>query len=83
MKKSLLLLGAILIVGCSTDSANTSTETNCDCGVVVQSTTYNIPDGNGGVITASNFIVRNNCTQLTKNVYNVSGTIVTGTQWCN
>jgi hypothetical protein len=86
MKKSLLLLGAIILVGCSTDSENVSTPTNstdCNCGVVVQSVSYNIPDNNGGVLTFSNFIVRNNCTQLTKTVSGVSGVITTGTQWCN
>jgi len=84
MKKSLLLLGAIILVGCSTDSENVPTNsTDCNCGVVVQSVSYNIPDNNGGVLTFSNFIVRNNCTQLTKTVSGVSGVITTGTQWCN
>ena len=90
MKKSLLLLGAIILVGCSTDSANVpantnvpNTSTDCNCGVVIQSVSYNIPDNNGGVLTFSNFVVRNNCTQLTKNVNNVSGVITTGSQWCN
>jgi len=86
MKKSLLLLGAIILVGCSTDSVNVPTPTNstdCNCGVVVQSVSYNIPDNNGGVLTFSNFIVRNNCTQLTKTVSGISGVITTGSQWCN
>jgi len=90
MKKSLLLLGAFILVGCSTDSDNASdntdvpdASTDCNCGVVVQSMSYNIPNNNGGVLTFSNFIVRNNCTQLTKTVSNVSGVILVGSQWCN
>jgi hypothetical protein len=83
MKKSLLLLGAIFLVGCSTDSANAPTTTDCNCGVVVQSMSYNIPDNNGGVLTFSTLTVRNNCTQLTKTVSGVSGVISTGSQWCN
>ena len=90
MKKTILLLGAIILVGCSTDSTDSSdntnvqnTSTNCNCGVVVQSMSYNIPNNNGGVLTFSNFTVRNNCTQLTKTVSNVSGVIAVGSQWCN
>ena len=85
MKKTLLLLGAIFLVGCSTDSTNSNppSTTDCNCGIVVQSMSYNIPDNNGGVLTFSTLIVRNNCTQLTKTVSGVSGVIATGSQWCN
>ena len=81
--KKIILLFSILLVSCSTDSKSNSNSTNCDCGVIVQTTSYNIPDGNGGVNTFSNFIVRNNCTQLTKSVYNNPGVAVVGNQWCN
>ena len=87
MKKSVLLLGAIILVGCSKDSAHTpttpATSTNCNCGVVVQSMSYNIPNNNGGVIVQSTITVRNNCTQLTKTVSGISGVVATGGQWCN
>ena len=80
MKKSALLLGAIFLVGCSTDSPST---TDCDCGVVIQRMYYNIPDNNGGVIVQSTITVRNNCTQLTKTVSGISGIVQNGSQWCN
>jgi hypothetical protein len=83
MKKSLLFLGAIFLVGCSTDSSDSSNTTDCNCGVVVQSMSYNIPNNNGGVIVQSTITVRNNCTSLTKTVSGISGTVRTGTQWCN
>jgi hypothetical protein len=83
MKKSLLLLGAIFLVGCSTDSNDSSSTTDCNCGVVVQSMSYNIPNNNGGVIVQSTITVRNNCTQLTKTVSGISGVVSNGSQWCN
>jgi hypothetical protein len=78
-----MLLGVLLFSCTPSESTPPANTTDCNCGVVVQSVSYNIPDNNGGVLTFSNFIVRNNCTQLTKNVYNVSGVITTGSQWCN
>ena len=82
-----MLLGVLLFSCTPSDSTPVSNSptntTDCNCGVVVQSMSYNIPDNNGGVLTFSNFIVRNNCTQLTKNVNNVPGVITTGSQWCN
>jgi hypothetical protein len=83
MKKSVLLLGAIFLVGCSTDSANAPSTTDCNCGVVVQTMSYNIPNNNGGVIVQSTITVRNNCTQLTKTVSGISGVVSNGSQWCN
>lgn len=59
MKKSVLLLGAIILASCSTDSANNTDTTDCDCGVVVQTMSYNIPNNNGGVIVQSTITVRN------------------------
>ena len=83
MKKSVLLLGAIILASCSTDSANDTDTTDCDCGVVVQTMSYNIPNNNGGVIVQSTITVRNNCTQLTKTVSGISGVVANGSQWCN
>lgn len=86
MKKSLLLLGAIFLVGCSTDSSNPSNPSNttdCNCGVVIQSMSYNIPDNHGGVIVQSTITVRNNCTSLTKTVSGISGVVANGSRWCN
>jgi len=71
------------LFGCTpSDSSIPANTTNCNCGVVVQSMSFNIPDNNGGVIVQSTIIVRNNCTQLTKTVSGISGTVATGAQWC-
>jgi len=73
------------LFGCTPSDSTPSTpntSTNCNCGVVVQSMSFNIPDNHGGVIVQSTIIVRNNCTQLTKTVSGISGTVTTGAQWC-
>lgn len=78
----LISLG-MLLFSCTPSESNSSADTtNCNCGVVVQSMSFNIPDNNGGVIVQSTIIVRNNCTQVTKTVSGISGTVATGTQWC-
>jgi hypothetical protein len=78
-----LMILNVLLFSCTPSETTSDTSTNCDCGVVVQSMSYNIPDNNGGVIVQSTIIVRNNCTQLTKTVNGVSGVVVNGSQWCN
>jgi hypothetical protein len=77
----LIALGMLLFSCTPADS--TGDTSNCRCGVVVQSMSYNIPNNNGGVIVQSTITVRNNCTQLTKTVSGISGTVATGSQWCN
>lgn len=84
MKKILTtILVGVLLFSCTPSESTTPTNTtDCNCGVVVQSMSYNIPDNQGGVITQSTIIVRNNCTQLTKTVSGISGIVTTGSQWC-
>lgn len=78
----LLVTLSISLFSCtSEDSAPAPLD--CKCGVVVQSTSFNVINGTGGVTVLSTIIVRNNCTQLTKTVSNISGTVVKGSQWCN
>ena len=74
------------LFGCTPSDSTPSTpntSTNCNCGTVVQSMSYNIPDNNGGVIVKSTITVRNNCTQLTNTVSGISGVVTNGSQWCN
>lgn len=71
------------LFGCTPADSTPSTSTDCNCGVVVQTMSYNIPDNHGGVIVQSTIIVRNNCTQLTKTVSGISGVVANGIQWCN
>jgi hypothetical protein len=78
----LISLGMLLFSCTPSESSTSADTTNCNCGVVVQSMSFNIPDNNGGVIVQSTIIVRNNCTQLTKTVSGISGTVATGAQWC-
>jgi hypothetical protein len=84
---SLIALGAMLFSCTPSDSTHTpnnpTNSTNCNCGVVIQSMSYNIPNNNGGVIVQSTIIVRNNCTQITKTVSGISGVVANGSQWCN
>jgi hypothetical protein len=81
MKKAVFIIGVLLLASCS--KPEESVPVDCKCGVVVQSTSFNVINGNGGVTVLSTIIVRNNCTQLTKTVSNISGTVKNGSQWCN
>jgi thioredoxin-related protein len=80
--KILLVALSISLLSCTSDDSATST-LDCKCGVVVQSTSFNVINGNGGVTVLSTIIVRNNCTELTKTVSGISGTVAKGSQWCN
>jgi hypothetical protein len=77
-----MLLGVLLFSCTPSEPTPPANTTDCNCGVVVQSMSYNIPDNQGGVIVQSTIIVRNNCTQLTKTVSGISGIVATGSQWC-
>lgn len=80
----MLIALSMLLFSCTpSESSAPANTTDCNCGVVVQSMSYNIPNNNGGVIVQSTITVRNNCTQLTKTVSGISGTVATGTQWCH
>jgi flagellar basal body L-ring protein FlgH len=66
---------------CSTDEQETS-NTDCNCGEVIQSTSFNVVNGQGGVNVFSVIKIKNNCTaeviQTQRN-----GNIVVGSQICD
>lgn len=82
MKKSIIILAmALMSFSCSTEEA-TNNNTDCDCGVVTFSQSFNVINGSGGVNTFSVIKVKNNCTeQITQT--QVNGTINVGSQYCN
>ena len=74
MKKILLLLAAITIVSCSTE---TTEEGDCNCGKVIQSTSFNAL---GNVFSV--FTVHNNCTGIDKQIQR-NGIVKVGTIICD
>jgi len=85
MKKSILILAvAMSSLSCSTDS-NTPTEnppTDCNCGQVIQSSPFNIVNGQGGISVFSVIKIKNNCTGEIVQIQR-DGNIPVGVQICN
>lgn len=79
MKKTILILAMALMSSCSTDE---TTNTDCNCGEVIQSTSFNVVNGQGGVYTFSIIKLKNNCTQEIIDA-EVNGVVPVGTQYCN
>jgi hypothetical protein len=80
MKKAILILAvAMASLSCSTDS---NTPPNCDCGVVTQSTSFNVVNGQGGVSVFSVIKIKNNCTGEVIQTQR-DGNISVGSQICN
>ena len=73
MKKIFLLLTAILLISCSKDE----TPPDCDCGIVIQSNSFNALGNQFSVFT-----VRNNCTGIEKQTRR-DGIINVGATICN
>lgn len=82
MKKTIMILAmALMSFSCSTDDA-TTTNTDCNCGEVIQSTSFNVVNGQGGVNVFSVVRIKNNCTDdITQT--QVDGTVNVGSQICN
>lgn len=78
----LLVTLSISLFSCTSEES-APTALDCKCGVVIQSSSFNVINGNGGVTVLSTITVRNNCTQLTKTVSGIRGTVANGSQWCN
>lgn len=74
MKKLLLLLSAISIISCTEESSN---ESDCNCGKVIQSTSFNAL---GNVFSV--FTVHNNCTGIDKQIQR-NGIVKVGTIICD
>ena len=75
-----LLLSAVLFYALTSCTTNDSpaTNTDCDCGQVVECTSFNLPTSSFTVIK-----VKNNCTGIIKTV-NLQGTqSLLNMQYCN
>lgn len=66
MKKLLLGTMALFFMSCSNDDDNNgSTSTDCDCGRITMSSSFNVVNPVGSptpVTTFTSFVVLNNCT---------------------
>jgi hypothetical protein len=82
MKKTIMILAmAFMSFSCSTDEQETS-NTDCNCGEVIQSTSFNVVNGQGGVNVFSVVRIQNNCTdEITQT--QVDGNVNVGSQICN
>jgi hypothetical protein len=82
MKKTIMILAmALMSFSCSTDEQETS-NTDCNCGEVIQSTSFNVVNGQGGVNVFSVVRIQNNCTdEITQT--QVDGNVNVGSQICN
>jgi hypothetical protein len=82
MKKIIMILAmALMSFSCSTDEQETS-NTDCNCGEVIQSTSFNVVNGQGGVNVFSVVRIQNNCTdEITQT--QVDGNVNIGSQICN
>ncbi len=84
MKKTIMILSmAIMLLSCTPGDDNSSQNNlDCSCGEVIQSASFNVVNGQGGVDTFSVVKIKNNCTQeITQTQRN--GNIAVGTQICN
>jgi len=85
MKKTILILAvAMTSLSCSTDSNTPSnnTPTNCNCGEVTQSNSFNVVNGQGGVSVFSVVKIKNTCTGAIIQTQR-DGNIPVGSQICN
>ena len=84
MKKTILILAlAVMSISCSTeDTIQNPILTNCDCGQVIQSTSFNVVNGQGGVNVFSVIKIKNNCTDAIIQTQR-NGNIPVGSQICN
>lgn len=80
MKKTILILAmALMSFSCSTEESTTS---DCNCGEVIQSTSFNLVNGQGGVDVFSVVKIKNNCTDEIVQTQ-LDGSIPVGSQICN
>jgi hypothetical protein len=80
MKKILLLLLLLVTASCSQPDAPAPV-TDCKCGTVIESQTYNI-SGIDGIHYFSVVQVKNNCTGIVKQIQK-NGVISKNTTLCN
>lgn len=79
MKKVILLLIlAMVLIGCSSSDQEQSVQQNCNCGVVIEKANFNIPNYNFTVLK-----VKNNCTGEIKTIDVPGNVSAVGQQYCN
>ena len=76
MKKLLLIL--LVIYGCSTPEQQQTTNTDCNCGTVIESQSFNVLGQNQFSVIK----VKNNCTGIIKQIQR-NGVVSIGTNLCN
>jgi hypothetical protein len=82
MKKTIMILAmAAMSFSCSTEEQQTN-NSNCDCGEVIQSTSFNVVDGSGGVNVFSVVKIKNYCTEIITQTQ-LQGNIPLGSEICN
>jgi hypothetical protein len=86
MKKVILILAIALFASCTPEATPTPTGTNnnidCLCGVVVESSSFNVVNPNGGITQFSALTMKRNCTGVFNQIQR-NGVIRVGTQICN
>ena len=82
MKKTILILSmAFMSFSCSTEDNSNDTNTDCNCGKVTESTSFNLVNGQGGVNVFSVIKIKNNCTGVIIQTQR-DGNIPVGSQIC-
>jgi len=80
MKKVIIILAIALFASCTPEETTTSTD--CNCGQIVQSNSFNIINGTGGITVFSVLKVKDNCTGEIVTIQR-NGTYANNTQICN
>ena len=80
MKKTIMILAmAVMSFSCSTEDETTN---DCNCGQVIQSTSFNVVNGEGGVDVFSIVKIKNNCSDEVVQTQ-LDGSIPVGSEICN
>ena len=81
MKKLIIILAiAFTFVSCSPEQTNTSSD--CDCGQIIQSNSFNLINQQGGITVFSVLKIKDNCTGEIVTIQK-DGTYSNNTQICN
>jgi len=80
MRKTIIILAmALMSFSCSTEDETTN---DCNCGQVIQSTSFNVVNGEGGVDVFSIVKIKNNCSDEVVQTQ-LDGSIPVGSEICN
>jgi hypothetical protein len=80
MRKTIIILAmALMSFSCSTEDETTN---DCNCGQVIQSTSFNVVNGEGGVDVFSIVKIKNNCSDEVVQTQ-LDGSIPVGSEICD